>query len=101
VNVSPVEVEHQLALHPAVADVCIAGVPDDEWGERVVAYVVPRDAAAPPTLAELRAFALARLSAPKAPRELVLVDEIPRTASGKARRHLLRDLRGVHESAQR
>ena len=101
VNVSLVEVEHQLALHPAVADVCIAGVPDDEWGERVVAYVVPRDAAAPPTLAELRAFALARLSAPKAPRELVLVDEIPRTASGKARRHLLRDLRGVHESAQR
>jgi acyl-CoA synthetase (AMP-forming)/AMP-acid ligase II len=50
VNVSPVEVEQVLAEHPAIADVAVVGAPDDEWGERVVAHVVPRDASAPPTL---------------------------------------------------
>ena len=56
VNVSPVEVEQVLALHPAVADCAVTGRPDPEWGERVVAHVVPRDASAPPTLDDLRAL---------------------------------------------
>lgn len=89
VNVSPSEVEAVLAAHPQVADVCVAGAPDAEWGERVVAHVVPRDPAAPPSLAGLRSFAAYRLSAPKLPREVVVTDAIPRTAGGKPLRRLL------------
>jgi o-succinylbenzoate---CoA ligase len=89
VNVHPVEVEEALAAHPAVAAVGVRGRPDPRWGQRVVACVVPRDPAAPPTLAELRAFALERLAAAKAPRELVLVADLPRGPSGKLQRRLL------------
>ena len=89
VNVSPSEVERVLARHPGVADVCVAGTPDPEWGERVVAHVVPRDPSAPPTLDDLRTFARDQLSAPKLPRELVLTEAIPRTAGGKPLRRLL------------
>jgi o-succinylbenzoate---CoA ligase len=89
VSVAPSEVEAVLSDHPGVADVCVAGVPDPEWGERVVAYVVPADVAAPPTLDALRDFARDRLSAAKLPRELVLVDAVPRTAGGKPLRRLL------------
>jgi O-succinylbenzoic acid--CoA ligase len=91
VNVSPVEVEQVLALHPAVADCAVTGRPDAEWGERVVAHVVPRDPRRPPALDDLRAFARERLTAPKLPRELELVDEIPRSTGGKVLRRELRD----------
>jgi o-succinylbenzoate---CoA ligase len=89
VNVHPVEVEAVLAAHPAVAAIAVAGLPDPRWGQRVAAFVVPRDPAAPPTLAELRALALERLAAAKAPRELVLVPALPRGPSGKLLRRLL------------
>ncbi len=90
VNVSPTEVEGILAMHPAVADVGVAGAPDPEWGERVVAFVVPVDLDNPPTLGSLRAFAREQLAPAKLPREIVVVTEIPRTQSGKALRRLLR-----------
>ena len=89
VNVAPSEVEAVLAEHPDVADVCVAGASDPEWGERVVAHVVPRDGATPPTLADLRAFAAGRLSPAKLPREVVVTDAIPRTGGGKPLRRLL------------
>lgn len=89
VNVSPSEVEAVLGGHPGVADVCVAGAADAEWGERVVAHVVPVDPAAPPALEELRAFAGERLSAAKLPRQVVITGEIPRTAGGKPLRRLL------------
>jgi acyl-CoA synthetase (AMP-forming)/AMP-acid ligase II len=89
VNVSPTEIEGVLMTSPAVRDVCVVGVPDDEWGERVVAFVVPSPGAAP-TVEDLRAHARGKLSAAKLPREVRLVDEIPRTASGKPLRRLLR-----------
>ena len=89
VNVSPTEVERVLARHPAVADVGVAAALDAEWGQRVVAHVVARDPGAPPSLADLRAFAAEFLSSPKLPRQLELTDALPRTASGKLlRRHL-------------
>jgi O-succinylbenzoic acid--CoA ligase len=89
VNVHPDEVEAVLALHPEVAEAAVAGRPDPEWGQRVAAFVVPRDPASPPTLAELRAFVRERLAAAKAPRELVLVPALPRSPSGKLLRRLL------------
>ncbi|HEV8625625.1 MAG TPA: fatty acid--CoA ligase family protein [Acidimicrobiia bacterium] len=91
VKVSPTEVERVLAGHPAVAEVCVAGRPDPEWGQRVVAFVVPAAAADPPALADLRAYAREHLTPAKLPREVVLVDAIPRTAGGKPLRRLLRD----------
>jgi O-succinylbenzoic acid--CoA ligase len=89
VNVSPTEVETVLARHPGIADVGVAGAPDDEWGERVVAFVVARDGDTLPTLGEVRAFVGDHLSAPKVPRQVVVVDEIPRSAGGKVLRRLL------------
>ena len=91
VNVHPDEVEAVLATHPAVAEAAVAGRPDPEWGQRVTAFVVARDPASPPTLAELRAHARERLAAAKAPRELVLVPALPRGPSGKLLRRLLPD----------
>ena len=91
VNVHPDEVEAVLASHPGVAEAAVAGRPDPEWGQRVAAFVVPRDPASPPTLAELRAFTRRRLAAAKAPRELVLVPSLPRSPSGKLLRRLLPD----------
>jgi O-succinylbenzoic acid--CoA ligase len=90
VNVSPSEVEGILALHPGIADVCVIGVPDEEWGERVVACVVPRDANAVPELSELRAMVRDHLGAAKAPKELRVLDAIPRSPSGKPLRRELR-----------
>lgn len=90
VNVSPTAVEQVLAEHPAVGDACVIGRPDPEWGERVVACVVPDAPGHAPSLAELRAFAADRLARAELPRELVLVRRIPRTASGKPRRAQLR-----------
>jgi O-succinylbenzoic acid--CoA ligase len=103
VNVHPAEVEAVLATHPAVAEAAVAGRPDQEWGQRVAAFVVPRDPAAPPTLAELRAFALERLAPAKAPRELVLVAALPRGPFGKLLRRLLpqADVQDVPAAASR
>jgi len=89
VKVSPNEVEAVLAEHPGVADVCVVGAPDPEWGERVVAHIVATDPVAPPGLRELRAFAADLLSAAKLPREVVITAAIPRTAGGKPLRRLL------------
>jgi o-succinylbenzoate---CoA ligase len=85
-KVWPAAVERVLGAHPAVAGVAVTSSPDPEWGQRVVAVVVPADPAAPPTLADLRAAAKAELPAYAAPRELRLVDALPRTALGKVAR---------------
>jgi O-succinylbenzoic acid--CoA ligase len=88
-NVWPDAVEAVIERHPAVAEVAVAGVPDEEWGQRVVAWVVPTDPAAPPSLQDLRAFASSLLPAFCAPKELHLVSTLPRTALGKVQRHRL------------
>lgn len=88
-RVWPREVELALREHPKVAEVAVGGRLDPEWGERVVAWVVPADPADPPKLVELRDHASHTIARHKAPRELVLVDELPRTFSGKVRRTAL------------
>ncbi|MDQ2724823.1 MAG: AMP-binding protein [Actinomycetota bacterium] len=89
-NVWPNAVEPILRRHPGVADVAVAGRPDPEWGQRVVAWVIPRTPSRPPDLDALRWLVADELAGFAAPRELVLVDELPRTSIGKIRRSLLR-----------
>jgi O-succinylbenzoic acid--CoA ligase len=85
-KVWPVPVEQLLGLHPLVAEVAVWKRPDPEWGERVVAWVVPIRASDPPTLESLRSMVAAQLSPWAAPRELVVASSLPRTPSGKVRR---------------
>lgn len=90
-NVWPERVEAALRDHPQVGDVAVAGVTDPEWGQRVVAWIVPTTAT-PPTLDELRRHVGESLPSFMAPRELRLVEQIPRTSLGKtARGQLLVD----------
>jgi O-succinylbenzoic acid--CoA ligase len=88
-NVWPGPVEDALRAHPGVADVAVAGRPDPEWGQRVVAWVVPADPADPPDLGELRDLVGERLARFAAPRQLVITDRLPRTSIGKIRRDAL------------
>jgi fatty-acyl-CoA synthase len=88
-TVSPVEVDLVLQAHPAVADAAVAGVPDDEWGEIVTAFVVLRDGASV-DVAGLRAHCDGRLANYKHPRRLVVVESIPRTpTTGQVQRRAL------------
>jgi len=82
VNVSPAAVEAALRTHPEVADAVVFGRPDAEWGQRVVAAVVPVPGTAP-VLPALRGWVTERLGAPAAPRELRLIEEIPTLHTGK------------------
>ena len=88
-NVWPTAVERVLATHVAVAEVAVIGRADPDWGERVVAVVVPNDPDEPPSLDELRDHVKQELPAFAAPRELALVDRLPRTLLGKVERHAL------------
>ena len=83
VKVDPTVVETLLRDHPAVIDTAVLAAPDTEWGERVVAIVVPRDQTAPPTLDVLRAHVSATLPPTHAPRELVITERIVRDGLGK------------------
>jgi O-succinylbenzoic acid--CoA ligase len=82
VNVAPQDVEAALRLHPDVADAVVFGRPDDEWGQRVVAAVVPAAGAAP-DLAALRPWVAVRVGTAAAPRELHLVEAVPLLHTGK------------------
>ncbi|MCU4183647.1 fatty acid--CoA ligase family protein [Acidiferrimicrobium sp. IK] len=87
-NVWPTPVEDVLRTHPGVREVAVAGRPDPDWGQRVVAWVVP-DPGGPPALDDLRALVRDQLAGFAAPRQLVLVQSLPRTAIGKVQRDRL------------
>jgi len=89
-NVYPREVDDVLADHPAVAEVAVAGIGSEEWGEEVVAWVVPAEGLDCPSIQELRAFARDALASYKLPRRVVAVSALPRNALGKVMRHELR-----------
>jgi fatty-acyl-CoA synthase len=88
-NVYPAEVEQALLALPGVAECAVIGVPDERWGEAGRAFVVPAQGAAL-VPRELLAALGGRLAKYKIPTSVVLVDQLPRTASGKLLKHLLR-----------
>ncbi|MFF2328073.1 MULTISPECIES: AMP-binding protein [unclassified Streptomyces] len=93
-NVYPREVEEFLHSHPKVADVQVVGIPDDTYGEEILACVIPVDPAAPPTLEEVADFCHEQLAHYKVPRRLQILDAFPMTVSGKVRKIELRERYG-------
>ncbi|MFL6145328.1 MAG: acyl-CoA synthetase [Labedaea sp.] len=89
-NVFPGEVENLLAEHDGVVEAAVIGVPDESFGQRLRAYVVPRHEMKPDA-EELKAFVRANLARFKVPREVVFLDELPRNATGKVLRDKLAD----------
>jgi len=89
-NVYPAEVEAAIAEMPHVAECAVIGIADDKWGEVGHAFIVPvRDRALDTT--DVLAHCRARIAAFKVPKSAVIVDSLPRTASGKVQKHLLRN----------
>jgi fatty-acyl-CoA synthase len=89
-NISSVEVEGTLLRHPAIQEAAIVGLPDERWGETPQAFVVLRDGQSA-TGDEIIAFARERLAHFKAPRGVTFVTELPKTATGKIQKYVLRD----------
>ena len=94
-NISTIEVEQALVSYPDVSDCAVIGVPDEKWGERPRAYVVLRpeaqsadhEAVAEAVIAHCRA----RIAGYKVPRDIVILNELPRTSTGKVRKNALRE----------
>ncbi|MDQ3549280.1 MAG: AMP-binding protein, partial [Chloroflexota bacterium] len=85
-NVYPAEVEAAFSDHPAIGDLAVIGVPDDDWGKRVHAVIEAADPDNPPVVAELDAYVRERLTSYKAPKTYEIVASLPRNEAGKIRR---------------
>jgi acyl-CoA synthetase (AMP-forming)/AMP-acid ligase II len=93
-NIYSAEVERALAVHPSVQSVAVVGAPDEKWGERVVAFVVPH-ADMPVDVSDLVSHCRGLIAGYKVPKEIHLTDALPQTASGKVQKAALRQqLRG-------
>ena len=88
-NISSIEVEGALLRHPAVQEVAVVGMKDEQWGEAPHAFVVLKPGATA-TDEELRQFVSDRLAHFKAPRAVTLSTELPKTATGKIQKFILR-----------
>jgi fatty-acyl-CoA synthase len=94
-NVFPEEVELALQRHPHIADATVAAVPDEEFGQRLRAYVVTTDSGAL-SVEAIRTYLAGELPRSRMPRDIVLVTELPRGSAGKVLRRTLDDLRETH-----
>lgn len=91
INIYPRQIEEILHSYPAVGDVAVAGIPDEKWGERIVAFVIPAAGVALDK-DDMARFCKARLSDFKIPREFVIVEDLPRNPTGKVVKRRLVDL---------
>jgi len=89
-NISSIEVEDVLYKHPAVLEAAVIGVPSEKWGETPRALIVPREGMQPAE-AELIAFCREQMAHFKVPTSIELVEKLPRTATGKLQKYVLRD----------
>jgi fatty-acyl-CoA synthase len=93
VNVYPAEVERVIDAHPGVSESAVIGLPDEEWGERVCAVVVPTNVTDEGLRASLEEHCRRSLAGPKRPRRIVITDVLPRNPTGKVlKRELVRRL---------
>lgn len=90
-NIYCAEVEAAIDAHPKVREVAVVGRPDPKWVETPVAYVVPADPGDPPEEADVIAFVKDRIASYKKPSAVVVVDELPRNATGKVQKFKLRE----------
>jgi len=89
-NISTIEVEQALMSHPSVLEVAVIGVPDQKWGERPKAYVVLR-AGTSATPEELMVHVRSKIARYKAPRDIDVIVNLPKTTTGKIQKYLLRE----------
>jgi fatty-acyl-CoA synthase len=89
-NISSIELEDALYKHPAVLECAVIGVPSEKWGETPKALIVPR-AGQQPTEAEIMAFCRGQMAHFKVPTSVELVEQLPRTATGKLQKYVLRE----------
>ncbi|HSD09796.1 MAG TPA: o-succinylbenzoate--CoA ligase, partial [Candidatus Binatia bacterium] len=89
-NVYPAEIEAVLGTHPAIREAAVIGVPDEAWGEALVAFIVPRARSEVPANKELIAFCKKSLAGYKVPRRFERIDELPRNPTGKVLKQELR-----------
>ena len=89
-NIYPPEVEEFLHHHPDVAEVAVAGLPDAKYGEVVAAWVVPRSGATV-TPDDLKRYCQGQIAYFKVPQYLTIVESLPRTVTGKIRKHVLKE----------
>jgi malonyl-CoA/methylmalonyl-CoA synthetase len=87
-NIYPREVEDVLETHPDIAEVAVVGMPDPDFGEQVVAVIIPKVGHTPDS-ADIITFCRERLASYKKPRRIIFVDKLPRNALGKVQKHLL------------
>lgn len=98
-NIGPAEIEDVLLTHPAVRETAVIGLPDEEWGQRLVAVIVP-DPEADLSEEDVRSHVRARLRGSRTPDEVIWVDELPQTATGKVlRRKLVAQFERVQEKS--
>ncbi|MBO8162833.1 MAG: long-chain fatty acid--CoA ligase [Brevibacillus sp.] len=98
-NVYPQEVEQRLLEHPGVSEAVVVGMPDEKWGERVSAVIVPA-ASHPLTAEQVQTFCAARLGGYKVPKQIVFVKELPQTGVGKVDKKRIRQLLAEAEAAE-
>ncbi|HWT10690.1 MAG TPA: hypothetical protein VN329_16095, partial [Roseomonas sp.] len=93
VNLYPAEIEAVLVRHPAVAEVAVVGIPNEDFGEQVHAVIVPRDPRADHAALRTELDALCRdnLAGPKRPRSWEFAEELPRSEAGKLLRRILKE----------
>ena len=90
-NIAPREVEDHLFSHPSILKAAVIGVPDEKWGERVVAAVIPREGRAP-ELKEIQAYLKKHLAAYKIPKEMMILDRLPESSMGKIQKQELKKI---------
>ncbi|KAJ1975398.1 hypothetical protein H4R34_004347 [Dimargaris verticillata] len=95
-NIYPAEIESFIFEHPQVKDVAVTGVPDPIFGEQVCACVIPKDPSKPFKVNTLRKFCRGRISQSKIPGVVVIMETFPRTASGKVKKPILREMAIKH-----
>ena len=90
-NIATIEIEQALTAHPAISEAAVVGRPDEKWGEVPVAFVTTTDPNASLDLADVQEFVRARLARFKVPKAVEVVDELPKTGTGKIQKFVLRE----------